>query len=377
MQLAYLCSVAYVCFFVALIFVLDRIKMKERTLKVLFFLFALSLANIAFAKDPPRAWDLTFHLAYMDQIRNSSLSFFEFLFHNTSWVGGYPFFFTFNLLRYIICHLSDNNHWLPWTCVLIDYCIVGYIMRDWSKEHEKNGKVTWLSFLICFGLLPFVHANSGMRNALAFSLIGLGIYLYLYKRKHVLFFAVLSFMALTIHPSVLICIPFVFLARFNLRKKGLILVFAASVSIEWAAQYLASHATGLFQMVGHLYLRYSGAGQFQLDPVVLLGTLAIVGLFFAQCCIADFSHCTNAEQNIYAFLAYYMCFILSNVGNNDLVVRPAYLLGVLAPLLATLARRKSFWGNIRNQSAQPLAYAACAALCGFMILQYAALYISA
>lgn len=376
MQIVYLFSAAYVCLFIALIFVYGRIKIKERTMKVLFFLFALSLANIAFFKEPPRAWDLTFHLAYMDQIRNSSLSIFEFLFHNTSWVGGYRFFFTFNLIRYVICQLSENNHWLPWTCVLIDYCIVGYIMYDWSRDHEKNGKVNWLSVLICFGLLPFIHANSGMRNALAFSLMGLGIYLYSYKKKKLLVFLILSAMAVTIHPSVLICIPFVFFARFNLRKKGLIAVFAVSVMIEWAARYLASHATGLFQTVGSLYLTYSGAGQFRLSPVILFGTLAIVGLFFAQCCIADLSCCTDAERSIYAFLAYYMCFILSNVGNNDLVVRPAYLLGVFAPVLATLTRKNIFWRKVHNKHLQPLVWAACVALCGFMALQYTASYIS-
>lgn len=51
------------------------------------------------------------------------------------------------------------------------------------------------------------------------------------------------------------------------------------------------------------------------------------------------------KKIIYNFLAIYMIYILGNIGNYDMVLRPAYLLGVLAPVLGSFLSDKNIWSN--------------------------------
>ena len=38
-------------------------------------------------------------------------------------------------------------------------------------------------------------------------------------------------------------------------------------------------------------------------------------------------------MTVYDFIAYYMIYILSNIGKYEMVLRPAYLLGAMAPMV--------------------------------------------
>lgn len=375
-MIIFIMSLLYICFYIVTVAFLRKIKTSKNVNKFQWFLFSLSLANIAFFKIPPKNWDLTFHFALMKQIRRHSLSLFDFLFRNPYGVGEYTELPTFGIIRYVICRFTNNNHWLPWTCVLIDYVIIGYIMIDWSKDHEKDNKVHLSSLLLCFSMLPFIHANSGMRNALSAALSGLAIYLYLYKRKNILIFSALLFLSLTVHPASIICVPFVFMAKFDVKKAYLIIIFSASFFVKSLAEFLENSSKPLIALIAKKYLTYSGKDQFWGGKVALYSCIIFICLFFVVCCLVQFEHFTDSERKLYGFLMYYLCFILSNFGNYDLVVRPVYLLGVLAPVLSTLLRYKPFWKGSYIQKLQPAAYTACMILCTCVVVKDTLNYIS-
>ena len=335
-------AIGYILFFLLGVLISKRIKMSDGFIKGAFVLFSFSIALIVFYIEPLSNWDLTRHLKLMDQIRRSEISFFEFIFNNKYNIGGkeYIAYYSFNILRYILAKISDNSHILPFVCVLIDYCIVSYIMVDWSKENNRNGKVNIGVLLLCFAFLPLVHAVSGMRTALAATIISLGIYMYLYKAKTIWILVILALIAATIHPVSLVTLPFVFFARFEMRLKGIVCVVVLSLLLEKIVSWFSESSIFYFMRMAQLYNKYTSSNQYRGGNRYLYITLFVISLFLVLYIVKHFlkkKEILRKKSNaIYFFLIYYMCYILGNIGNYDMVLRPAYVLGVFAPVLATM-----------------------------------------
>lgn len=365
-------SIIYIVFF--LILLLKMRSCSKRKQKLLFFLVALSLSTIAFYTEPLPTWDLARHFALMDTIRNSGISLMDFLFYNTRNLGSYQTLFSFNFLRFVICKLTLNNHWLPCICVFIDYLIVGYIMLDWYVSNSPTERIGILSLLVCFAFLPLIHAISGMRNALACSLTGLAIYLYLYKKKPLLIPIVLFFISATVHPVVLFTIPFVCLARYHIGKKGIGFVFLLSLSLNKIAQFFSNSSIPYISTLAKKYIAYSSESQYWGGNYPLWGTLILIASFvFLYLFLEKFFRkllWSDEQQTLYNFLIYYMCFILGNIGNYDLVLRPAYLLGLFAPILVSLLENRVVWTHIHGQGIQLCGKILCSVLCLLMIYIY-------
>lgn len=333
-------SVFYLLIFMIAIIVPTKIKLSKGLTVLSFVVFSLSISVLVYYLQPPLNWDLTRHFSCLDSIRNSGISFGQFLFENKFAVGGSEFtsYVAFNVIRYLVIKISDNNSILPWLCVLIDYLIVSYIIIDWSKEN--NSKVKFSSFLLCFTFLPLVYAASGIRTALAAAIIGLGIYLYLYKEKKAVVFVILAIIAVTIHPVMLIAAPFVFLARYETGIKGYVIVFVVSISIDSLATLFLTSKFSYLARIAYLYKRYTSDDQFRGGRYCLFGDIflicALLVIYLMKKKRCDKSNYRNKDAALYSFLIFYMCYILGNIGNYDMVLRPAYLLGVFAPVLVSL-----------------------------------------
>lgn len=373
-------SVCYIIIFIINIVVTKRIKISKKQVSISFFLFSMALTILTYYIKPPLNWDLRRHFYCLDSIRNSGISFGKFLFHNEFAVGGKEFtsLFSFNLIRYLIIKLFHNNQMLPCFCVFVDYLIISYIMIDWSYENVKNRKVRFISLLLCFTFLPLVHAASGMRTALASTIMGLGIYLYLYKSKKIFVFIVFSIIAVTIHPVMLMAVPFVFLARFETGIKGMIIVLAASLLIERLATYLASSRYRYLARAAYLYKRYTSSDQYRGGRYSLLGVLCIlfviIMIFFIMKKKYEERYWNKNHTLIYSFLMYYIFFILGNIGNYDMVLRPSYLLGVFAPALSSLITNTEEWRCANSKYplilAQLVIYIVCIYVCYRHALQF-------
>lgn len=336
-------SVFYVFIFITGIIGANKIKISRKMRKLSFVLFALSLSLIAYGVTPPPNWDLARHFEWLDIIRKSDLSLFEFLFQNKSGIGGwlYKNLIGFNFLRYIVAKMFTTNNAMPFLCVLLEYLIIGYIFIDWSKDNNYKGRVNFTSLLLCFALFPFPYAVSGIRNTLAVAIVSLGIYQYLYKGKSIAVFIVFAAIAVTIHPAVFFAVPFVFFVRYETGIKGFLIVFGVTLFIDLATTYFASSGFSFLALMARTYKHYTSENQYRGDRYALYGNVLIIGIFLFVYLIAKKNEGIRKNWDkrqiaVYSFLTYYMCFILGNIGNYDMVTRPSYLLGVFSPALTSL-----------------------------------------
>ncbi len=328
-----------------------KIFLTKKQIIVFEMFFILSLALLAYNMNPPTTWDITYHFMYINQIRTSEISFIEFLFQNSSYVGGgeYSNLLFFNILRYCVARITENNYLLPSVCVIIDYSILGYIAIDWLSYMNGKYRFNILTLLLNFTLMPYIHAVSGMRNALSISIAGLAVYLYLYKNKHIAVLIILIFIAVTIHPAAIIVVPFVLLAKLKIGSLEFIIVFIISALIKPLAEILSILPIRYIAAIGQKYLKYTSEAQYRASKTPLYGVLMIIAIFLLIYFILyrrfnmDDNH--SNKKIIYNFLAIYMIYILGNIGNYDMVLRPAYLLGVLAPVLGSFLSDKNIWSN--------------------------------
>lgn len=346
-------SIAYIILFAGLSIFQNKLKISKTQNQVLFTLFAFSLSVIAYCMSPPNGWDITVHSILMDQIRQSGISFFDFVFVNKSSIGsrGYADLLSFNILRYIAIKISDNNYILPAICTFICYSIIGYIAIDWREVNGKGSNITALSMLLCFSFLEYGNVISGMRNGLAACILGLAIYLYLYKKKRIYIFIVLCFIAATIHPAALITIPFVIIAKFDIGIIGYISVFVASAIAQTVAKWLTTSDILYFRIVGQKYFSYTSEDQYRASRAPLYTVLILIVIFLVVYFVGHFRKRSNnvdrSRDLIYNFLAVYMVYILGNIGNYDMVLRPAYVLGPLSPILCSLIVDNTQWTQSR------------------------------
>lgn len=349
--IAKLYVVVFILNIVLNVFSIKKIYMTKKRFTVFWMIFVLSLSVIAYNMNPSISWDITFHCEYMNQIRGSGMSFTDFLFNNKNSVGGSEFksLFMFNILRYLIAKITKNNYLLPAVCVFIDYSILGYVIIDWSLNNNGNYKTNLFTLLLSFTFMPYVHTASGMRNALCASIMGLAVYLYLYKGKNIILLIVLTFIATTIHPAAIITVPFVFLAKLKMGSLGFIAVFAFSLLAEPTAQHLAGSQISYLVLIGRKYLNYTSETQYRAARAPLYGVLLVTAIFlliyfllYKRFNMADDK---SNKKIIYNFLAIYMVYIWGNIGNYDMVLRPAYVLGTLAPVLSSFFSDKKIWSH--------------------------------
>ena len=57
---------------------------------------------------------------------------------------------------------------------------------------------------------------------------------------------------------------------------------------------------------------------------------------------------SSSGMRIYDFIAYYTIFLLSNIGSYEMVLRPGYLLGALAPVVTGLVFGVQNKSRIKN-----------------------------
>lgn len=294
--------------------------------------------------NPGLNWDILRHFEYMNQIRGLDISLFNFLFNNSNSIGSdlYRFLLSFNVLRYCIANIFEDNYFLPAIFTLINYSILGYIIVDWSSNNYENYKVDAFTMLLSFHFLSFSSIASGLRNALAASIMGLAIYLYLYKSKNIIIFIVLAFIAVTIHPVLLIVIPFVFLSNLNIAAVGYIAVFIISAALMPIAQLFMTSNISFLNFIGRSYYMYTVESTTysvkvsiysRIITVILIAIFLIVYFFFNK--KTKVLEKGLSSKKMYKFFAIYMMYVLGNIDYAEMFSRPLFLFGSLAPVLSS------------------------------------------
>ena len=125
------------------------------------------------------------------------------------------------------------------------------------------------------------------------------------------------------------------------------IVFIASASVALIANLLIRSSNRFLYSIAFKYLQYTGedgyrSTRFCYYGVIVICILTLTNYFYAlfwkkkhtQTALITFDGKNDgAFMTVYDFIAYYMIYILSNIGKYEMVLRPAYLLGAMAPMV--------------------------------------------
>ena len=304
--------------------------------KTILVLFVASLGIIAYTWQPKET-DLTRQFILLENIRRFDGSLIDFLLDPD--IGGhiYATLYAYNIYRYIIAKLFTGNSMLPFLTIIIDYSIFVYILFDYRKSRVNNGMVPSVCLAICFGCLPFLFAVSGIRNGLASSIMAYAIYGYIYKRRKMVFFIVLSAIAILIHPSSIMAVPFALMSKWKLGWKGILAIFFGITFINRLAVYLAKTDIEFLRRIGTYYIAYTSASYYLYYDIFVLLVL-ILSFIICYRYIED-----ELEKQLYYFIFLYSVATMGFLGNYDMILRPCYLLGALSPVTGTLIVDVEIW----------------------------------
>lgn len=297
--------------------------------------------------------DFARHMIRIQYINNSNMSLYQFLF------GGGDSFTTnislkycyvFNFIMYFAAKCLKNYYIIVWLFVLIDYSIIAYIGIDWWKgQKRRNFAMGLFEMLVCFSLLPYVHAVSGLRTAMASCIMALALYKYLYKGERFLRLVIITILAALFHPGIILAIPFAILAKKVDRKLGLIITIVAGFLVSVVAQVLVHSSNSFLYAIALKYLQYTEGG-YRGTRFCYYGVIIICILVIIQYIILHLTNGTSIKNNstsdertsIFDFIVYYMIYTLCNIGDYELVMRPGYLLGAFAPIITGMIFSKRY-----------------------------------
>lgn len=332
-----------------------QIKWKVSITKLLYFFIVCIavLRAMQFHVDQGANMDFRRHMYMMELVKNSDYSLFEYVFlHGDAFTSNITmrFSYTFNLIIYVASHYLDNYYIVAWLFVFFDYCIIAYIGIDWWKNQGKrSGGMIIYEILLCFSLLPFIHAVSGLRTAFAACIMALAVYLYLHNNKGLKVFLFLAFLSVTTHVFFICVVPFVILAKKVNRTIGFIISLVGSVLVSLLANLFVRSGNYFLYGIASKYLDYTGDSgyvgtRFCYYGVIVISVLILCNYIYTsrlrRLLVKDNGTNDNSRSSsgmrIYDFIAYYTIFLLSNIGSYEMVLRPAYLLGALAPVVTGL-----------------------------------------
>lgn len=369
-------AIAYIAMFVGCVLVLNRHGANERQDKIIWGFMAGALAIIALLFDPTgTGLDVERHFQRIRMIRNTNITFSDYVFHRSFGYGG---LYVFNAVCYLIAKLDVSEHILPLLATLTSYLICFYILRDWTTQESVNRRYYALSMLICFAFLPYYFVMCGVRNGVAMCIMGLAIYQYLYRRESVFLFLALGVIAATIHTSILISVPFVLLSKAKLSYRSIGVVFLGSFALGAVSRSLSKMSLPYLSSMAKSYLIYSSDGQFR-SAQYFLTTDIILILLFAFLLVKQYgkylsSLNSSRSTRMYNFIALYGMYIIGNFGNYDLVLRPAYLFGPLAPMLGSLLYNNDYWRG--KAGIQLIVKMGVLLICGYTVARYMTYFFS-
>lgn len=314
---------------------------KSKTKVVLYILFVVSLAIIAYNMVALPNWDLGRHYLLLDIIRDSNLNFMQFVFGGKKYydADGYSTLVAYNIYRYIIVRIFKNNAWFQTITTIIVYSLQFYIIYDYEKTEKNIKDPTILVMLISFAFLPLLYVTSGIRNALSASVAALSVYLYLYKKCNVICMIVLMFIAATIHPCVLLVVPFIILAKFKMGLKTVAIVIGAPIVFKIIASIIAKSSFRYLKYLGKSYLLYTGGNQYRGGRGNLYGILiiSIIFIFYFWVNRDKEKESLNIKKSSYVnnFIFLMLIYMVENFQNYDMVLRPGYIIGMFSPFLVT------------------------------------------
>lgn len=246
---------------------------------------------------------------------------------------------TYNILRFLVAKYTKNPYVLVWVSAIIDYSIISYIIYDWNKDSEYTLQQKVCIFLFNMSMLPFVHVCSGIRAAMAASIMILSVYHFVYKDYSIIRFVVGCFLAVTTHPFVLFAIPIAIVSKIMPKFRTFLIAWLGAVSLTYLMPLFERLNIPFLSVLVAKYYTYTSENQFTAYRSFFYGTILICFLLISYYFLFIWSpnkKRINVKENknkIYIFVVSYAGLIIGNVGGYELVCRSAYILGAFAPVI--------------------------------------------
>lgn len=185
---------------------------------------ALAFASISFAVEPVKEYDIVRHYQRINSLKD--LSYTSIIEQSSN---GY---YLFDSYGWLLNTLNLPKNLLPFTASFIAYLLILSIYTDIKTKYlqRSNLKIRALMFIAFWLSINFVALSSGIRHALAVTLMIYAVYkLYSYNNK--VLFIVLSILSFLLHPFSLAIFILSFLSyKFkSYSTRGNILVYMAVI----------------------------------------------------------------------------------------------------------------------------------------------------
>lgn len=317
---------------------IGNIKIRRRTAFALWTSFIVLLAWLAYQFELNGAinYDLLRHYNLLKAFRREG--FPHFIEHLKSFPekGWY-------VLIYALSRIQNVKIITLVSCAVV-YAIFGWIMLDaFAKDQKKISiKQLFLSLLLFEGTCDYGYrVATEVRNALAVSLIALGIYLYVRYEKKVLFI-VLSVLAASFHTT---CIIFFFLAviykmfpKSSMIYQWLLLLWQPLQRI--IGKILFNVPISFVKYVGNKILAYADAVEYHhFIFYMLFAFLMLLYIFLLNKCLKNES--SNNQRWLFNFLMGISLLSLGSIGTV-----PAMRFPLVLAFFSPLYVKKAYSGTV-------------------------------
>lgn len=322
----------YIGLILVMLFASSTQYIKQKQGKYFLIASVIFISLLAAFIVPKADYDLSRHYSELRIIKNSNMSFLDFVF-NSSKISdaNYRYAYTFNVIRFFISKYLLKEV-LPFISIFFCYSILGYIILDIKKRADFSNGYIGMSLLISSGFLPILYVYSGIRNEIAMAIMALVIYLKIYKKLNLISFVILTIIAATIHPLALVVVPFVFLVKFRPGKLGIVLIILIPTALYPLMEKFRFSKNGFLKYLGAKFYNYtfvhthSQGRTFHYAAILLtLMVLVLTMIKIQQDKIED--------QLFVNFLSWYCIFTLANIKSYQISMRLPYLFGILAPII--------------------------------------------
>lgn len=287
---------------------------------------------------PKANFDLARHYKDYYIIRHSSMNLWEYVFNSSRITdANYRYMYFYNLINYAVSKFMAKES-IPFISMVVCYGVWGYILLDYKKQNRLPNFYVALSILVLNSLMPILYVYSNVRNEVAVAVMALGLYLRIYKKINIFVFAGLTLLAGTMHPIVLIVIPFVFLANIRPGKKGIILVAVIPIALSWGSEKFIKSSNQFFRYIGFKFYNYTYVTEYSQGSFFFYTAIIFTAFILLLSVLRRNIRTQNvADYRFLNFLSWYCIFTLANFQSYQIVMRLPYILGVLSPIIVNVA----------------------------------------
>ena len=316
--------------YVSIVFFRNK-EIPQKKLTIVSIVAVIALSGIAYCIIPGKTTDLYAHFETIKQISFDGFS------AKTS---------VDNLViikaLFFMISKTNNYHLLPMVITLITYSIYFFIFNKMYYKNNKNlKKIDIINILILFfALCNFYYIATGIKTALAYSLLALSFYLIDINKKKLAYFLIL--ISIFCHGSVLVLVFFYLLCNFKLLTNYRFVLIFTFLFARLASVLFINIPISIFQYIGEKIILYINRSTFTLNLIVLVTEiiLALLLIYRTQKVII----CKKNENDLNLKNIYYIqSLLLLGIGTiflSDIILeRMLMLVAFLIPKLIILENK--------------------------------------